>query len=104
MFYNYIGSRNEYTARSLFYHQPLLVKRILDFSDDTPEIFSYCAESRASALGVQTQVNGFNLFNLHGLGYDDAHYSHSRQFRSNIVDEQDYWKQVMEDAKLSKIK
>ncbi len=36
------------------------------------------------------------MFNLHSapLSYNDAHYYHSREFRSNIVDEKAYWSQV----------
>jgi hypothetical protein len=67
------------------------------------QVFSYCAESRTKALGqasnsVFTYVNR----NLEGppLGYDSEHYSHSRQFRSNILDEKAYYEYVIDDGDL----
>ena len=66
---------------------------------DTYEILSYAARARSRALGVQP-VSGFsssrNSTNLEDFGYDDSHYSHSRQFRSNIIDEQSYWNRIKE--------
>jgi hypothetical protein len=70
------------------------------FTDDTFKIFSYAAEARGSAVGVQTTMNDFITFNLQNspLGYDNKHYSHSRQVRSNIVAEWEYWHRVMQDC------
>lgn len=62
-------------------------------------IWSYDAESRSRALG-QTTNPEFNGWNLHddpgagGMGYDGQHYSHSREFRSNIADEWNFWNRV----------
>lgn len=57
-------------------------------------IFSYCDESRSRALG-QTANAEFNDWDLQAnMGYDDQHYSHSREFRSNIADEWDFWFRV----------
>ncbi len=39
-------------------------------------------------------------FNLQGFGYNDEHYSHSRQFLSNFYKEQPYWEQVLIDCGL----
>lgn len=74
--------------------------RNMVFTDDTFEIFSYVAEARGSALGVQTNMNDFTTFNLRAapLNYDQRHYSHSRQLRSNIVDEKPYWATVKQDC------
>lgn len=70
--------------------------RILAFTNDTYEIFSYAAQAREAALGVQSNINDFALVNLQGgaLNYGRQRYSHSRQFRSNIVDEKAYWVSV----------
>ena len=50
--------------------------------------------------------NKLTPFNLRSapLSYDDQHYSHSRQFRSNIVAEWQYWSKVIADAYLPHIK
>ena len=55
--------------------------------------------SRSLALGaVDVQVTGFEgETNLKDFGYDKEHYSHSREFRSNIVDEWEFWKRVALD-------
>jgi len=75
-------------------------ERDLVFPDDRYEIFARCAESRSFALGaVPAEVSVFteerNL--MSEMGYEDNHYSHSREFRSNIVDEREYWKRVVRD-------
>jgi hypothetical protein len=64
------------------------------------EIYSYAAQARSRALGVLSGITGFSSFNLHDapLSYNGAHYCHSRQFRSDIVDEQAYWSHVMSDC------
>ena len=66
------------------------------------------------ALGSVTIVPGF--FNvstlpdeigsrdLAGYGYDEKLYSHSRQFRSNIIDEQKYWTRFYTDAELGQVR
>lgn len=57
-------------------------------------IFSYCAESRSRALG-QTENGELTGWDLQtNLRYDDRHYSHSRQFRSDIANEWNFWFQV----------
>lgn len=94
-------------------------KFIRNASSSTPEtlrinhvrqrymIFSYCAESRSKALG-QTENSIFSFWNLElspargGMGYDAQHYSHSREFRSNIVDEWDFWKRVFRTSQFEK--
>ena len=61
---------------------------------DTHLIFSFIAESWATALGVNG-VNGFTSYDLQLLGFNNRHYSHSRQFRSDITKERHYWEQVL---------
>ena len=50
-------------------------------------------------LGAVANVIGFASFNLRDppLNYNSQHYSHSRQFRSNVIDESGYWKQIKID-------
>jgi len=38
---------------------------------------------------------------IEDFGYDWHHYSHSKQFRSNIVDETLFWRQVADDFGLT---
>lgn len=86
---------NEY----FFYDDLLPGFRVLSYPNDRFEIYSYAAESRSFALGTDG-VAGFALFDLQNvpLPYNEAHYSHSRQLRSNIVDEEAYWRRVVENC------
>ena len=72
------------------------------YEENRFEIFSFCLESRSRALGVVTgRVAGFGTdINLMGTsyGYNEKHYSHSRQFRSNIVDENAYWGVIFKEG------
>jgi len=65
------------------------------------EVFSYCAESRAQALGRAPNLafahTNRNLYDS-PLEYDGRHYSHSREFRSNIIQENPYYENVFEDC------
>jgi hypothetical protein len=77
-------------------------ERTLTFPDDRFEIFAFCAESRSRALGREPSVAGFDLArNLGTFGYDDSHWAHSREFRSNIVAEKPFWKSVRVNCDLS---
>lgn len=70
--------------------------------DDRYEIFAYCAPSWSQALGRVANVAGFKRQqNLKAFGYDDTHYSHSREFRSNIIDEGRFWLRVAKDFDLA---
>jgi hypothetical protein len=98
-YYWYEGPRDTYDTSaqptpSLFYHDESPTPRNMVFTNDTYEIFARAAEARGSALGVQTEMNDFETFDLSSFGYDRIHYSHSRQFRSNIIDENAYWERV----------
>ena len=59
-------------------------------------IFAYCAESRSRTLGrVRYGVAGFTGWDLESaMRYLDDHYSHSREFRSNIAAEWGFWEKV----------
>lgn len=105
IYYDYEGPRDVYDTSaqppSLFYYDvvPYVppAPRAMVFANDKFEIFSYAAEARGSALGVQVRMNDFDTFDLSAwpLNYTNAHYSHSRQLRSNIVDEMAYWNNVI---------
>jgi len=60
------------------------------------QIFAYCAQSQTRALGTQAVAGGFKNLNLQDAPYEFTkyHYSHSRQFRSNLVAEYPYWETV----------
>lgn len=68
---------------------------------DTYEIFAYAAEARGVPIGCKAMGGIFGTsVDLNALvQYDDKHYSHSRQFRSNIVAEWPYWKQILDTNK-----
>ena len=58
------------------------------------QIFSYAAQCRSKALG-QLNVTGFAPSDLNYLfGFNGAHYSHSREFRSDIVRELPFWGRI----------
>ena len=70
---------------------------------DAFTILSYAAEAWGKPMGIVASVAGFtNGLNLRSssLFYNSFHYSHSRQFRSNIVDEHAYWHEVLEKCGL----
>ena len=97
----YDGIVNTYLwSNEYFYHLETFYTRILAFPDDRSEIYSYAAQARSSALGVLSGMTDFTAFNLQSapLNYNKAHYSHSRQFRSNIVDEWAYWSRLKTDC------
>jgi hypothetical protein len=76
----------------------------LAFPQDTFEIFARCAQSRSYALGKEPNpVAGFvqrNLQEAPFFPFDGWHYSHSREFRSNIVKERSFWIQLGKDSSL----
>jgi pimeloyl-ACP methyl ester carboxylesterase len=63
-------------------------------------IFAYIAESRSLALGQATGgVSGFAGWDLKAnMDYNSHHYSHSREFRSNVAAEFDFWRAVKIDC------
>ena len=71
---------------------------------DTYEILSYAAEAWGKPLGIVPSANGFtDNVDLNALvQYNALHYSHSRQFRSNIVAEWKYWEKVLGKCGLGK--
>ncbi|GAB4334213.1 MAG: hypothetical protein Kow0089_03290 [Desulfobulbaceae bacterium] len=85
-------------------YEPVLVTDILDIDNemDRYKIFAYIVHSRKRALGTLDangggfQSNGNVNLNEAPIALDREHYSHSRQFRSNLVREKFYWGRVME--------
>jgi len=87
-----------------FYYDSLLPfdERTMVFPADRFEIFARSAESRSRALGREDSVAGFGPHqDLQDFGYDGAHYSHSREFRSNIVAEWPFWEAARSDFGLT---
>ncbi len=70
----------------------------LNFPNDAHEIFAFGAEPRSFALGASTRVAGFfsgqelNLETTFEFGR--THNFHSKQFRSTIALQWEFWKQV----------
>jgi len=99
--YNYNGNLDDYNQDidRFYYIYPF---RDLLFPPDIHEIYSFCAESRSLALGSESDsVSWFDVeINLEDsdYGFDGEHYSHSRQFRSTIQKEWNYWEKVTEEA------
>ncbi len=105
--FKYGGATNSYndsaemTAR--FYRDPLFGANE-SFQVGTTNlqqryaVFSYCAESWSLALGQATNAAFYGNFSLEEspLGYDAKHYSHSKQFRSNIVEQRKYYETVIQ--------
>ena len=105
--YWYSGSTTNYNpgAGDRFYYDNVLIPfddRTLNFPTNRFEIFAFDAESRSQPLGaVGGHVSPFSTeVNLESSPYnfDSAHYSHSREFRSNIVRERPYWETVADQA------
>ena len=87
----------------LFYRvEPYLPEFNPDLTVETQRhmVFAYCAESRSKALGqAKLGVAGFTGFDLNAtLKHDKTHYSHSREFRSNVAAEEPFWKRVFVDC------
>lgn len=106
--YNYSGSHDSYNPKAgdRFYYDSIMARndeRTMLFEDDRYEIFTMCAQSRSFPLGAEsTPVDGFGdqIDLRNSFGFDGAHYSHSREFRSNIVDERWFWAAVVRDMLL----
>lgn len=102
--FSYTGSEFYYSEGvDHFFGGPKIEEEPLSLAveGDRYMIFGYAAESRSRALG-QTENGRFSGWNLEtpvslgGMGYDRRHYSHSREFRSNIVAEWNFWQKVIE--------
>jgi len=93
------------------------LKEELRFPGNRYEIFAHGAESREKAFGAVPFLSGemggfldtsldFDNWGSRNLklqfGFNNKHYSHSRQFNSNVVDEQGYWRAFIEDTNLLK--
>jgi hypothetical protein len=106
--YSYTGPPDVYVPEDIYNPEAAIshfwkFSTELTFPEDTHKIFSYCAEARQLPLGAIGGVTGFNAsVNLEtSYGFDHQHYSHSKQFRSNITAEWPYWDRVKNEASLS---
>jgi hypothetical protein len=83
------------------------IRSRLTIPQDTFEIFSYYLQPRSWALGRignKERVKGFgSSVNLEQLGFDKTHYSHSKEFRSNLPEMHRFWDQLKVDFKLDVI-
>lgn len=85
-----------------FYHDSIPLfgsRRTLQLPGDAYEVFSSCAQSRTRALGAVNRTAEVvrDSLDLFSFEYDSKRYSHSRQFRSNVIDEQGYWRHFVID-------
>jgi hypothetical protein len=72
------------------------------FPDDRYTIFSYCAEARSVALGVNPTGGTFtSVTNLQSIGFADEHRWHSGQFRSFNAARYHYWQALMSACDLT---
>ncbi len=88
-----------------FYYDSLLPfdERTMTIPTNRFEIFARIVESRSRALGREPSVAGFGTArNLKDWGYNEQHYSHSREFRSNVADEWSFWDTFFQDAWLTR--
>jgi len=99
--YAYTGRTEVYEEGTDWFWRNFTILR-LGTKMDRFQIFSYIVESRSCALG-QVFLGKFNNWNLEvEQGYDDRHYSHSREFRSNIIDEEKFWNKIFKDCSFFK--
>jgi hypothetical protein len=66
------------------------------------QVFAYCEESRTKALGQASNAvfnaKNWNLETDPNLKYESTHYSHSKEFRSNLPDQRKYYEYLMQDC------
>jgi hypothetical protein len=105
----YDGSITNYTEGvDAFYRVTNTVGNVLSVTNASERcrIFAYCLESRHKALGqLSCPVFGGNNWNMEdpppsGMGYQGRHYYHSKQWRSSIDEEWEYYEHVRQDADL----
>ncbi len=81
--------------------------KTLTLPEDTFEIFSFAVQSRSWALGTIGKTDRVNNFgdhvDLETMGFDNTHYSHSKEFRSNLPNMLRFWKQLRKDFALDVI-
>lgn len=91
--------RVDHCDDSILFPPPQPVQTLsIDVDLERYQIFSYIASSRKRALGTQEVQGGFSgNINLEDeFRFNDEHYSHSRQLRSNIIRERPCWQEVLE--------
>lgn len=72
--------------------------RYLYTSEDTYEIFCYCAQARSNATGRQSGVGGPFTAQVNFAAFDDKHPGHSAQFLYSIARRWDYWDEVLKSC------
>jgi hypothetical protein len=103
--FGYLGSLNNYAfGGDIFFYTTAGASTVVlnpAIDRDRYMIFAYCAESRVAALG-QVATTQFQNWDLNAaVLYDDQHYSHSREFRSNVVKETPFWEKVVDDCQFT---
>ena len=101
-------SYSEKDGVGYFYRRESLIpdqKVELTFPDNTYEIFAFILSAQTGTIGAEPApipwfIN-INLAAAHLGKYDYRHYSHSRQFRSNLIDEFGYWRTIINECKLT---
>ena len=69
--------------------------------EDSYTIFSFIAQAWGPPIGTNDKTTCFNKnINLKDINFWGDHYSHSKQFRSNIQTMGAYWKMVLDDCNL----
>ena len=80
-------------------------RQVLNFPEDTYQIFAFCDEARCYALGAQANVGGrfsyseeIDLDDSYDFG--SAHKGHSAQFRSTNMRRSLFWNDMLEKMRL----
>ena len=97
-FFGYTGERDIYLENASRFWRGVDREQTLSVTNQRERymIFSYEVESRSMALG-EAKNGKFADWDLEtGMGYNNKHYSHSREFRSNITAEWGFWNRVTE--------
>lgn len=100
--FGYTGSKTSYQEGVDRFFRGPIDDPIQVFSVSVPRecltMFSYIAESRSLALGQESNSE-FGSWDLEDtMLYDNKHYSHSKEFRSTIPEQWNFWKQVLSDC------
>jgi pimeloyl-ACP methyl ester carboxylesterase len=108
---SYNWGADDYDKRDEFHYRYAQSSdsRLLLLPVDRFEIFAFCAQSRSNPLGAEpAPVSGFIPRDLQHTGlipvFGDTHLGHSREFRSNLVNERGYWMWVGYDFELQGFK
>lgn len=96
------GGTGYYFGNNTFYHET----NVIQFPQNTFELFSFCVEARCYALGAQADVNNILLSDQQvdlGVGpysFGNTHVGHSAQFRSTNMRRADFWDTLLRRIQL----